>query len=168
MHFYKHCSPTGQIPIARNVLQLLATESRRVKPILADNTGLTISAQSRRPRERWSTISCVHDLHTSAPSNPTKTGAERNLTPRPSSTRSSILACKRIYESVVQVSHIGTRLKKWWNGFIFYRPTPHMQGNIHGRVMLVADVKEFSLTPGSRRRSGRWESRRLSSRIPKL
>jgi myosin I len=116
----------------------------------------TFSIRFRHLQERWSRILCVHNRHTFVRSNRTRTGVQQNMTPRRSSTRSSTLACKRISEFVVRVSHIAIRLRRWWSGFIFYLPTPHMQENTHGRVTLAADVRKSSLTLGSRRRSGKW------------
>jgi Myosin head (motor domain) len=118
------------------------------------------NVQFRYLQGRWSTISCVHNRHTSVRSNRTRIGAQQNMTRKRSSTRLSTLAYKRIFESVVRASHIEIRLKKWSSGSIFYLPIPHTRENTHGRVTLAPDAREYSLTPGSRRRSGRWVSQR--------
>ena len=125
-----------------------------------DNVGLMISPRVRLLQVLWSKISCVLVRHTSVRSNRTRIGVQRNSTRRRFSIRPNTLACKKISESVVQVSRIAIRLKKWWSGFIFYPLILRTQGNIHGRVTLAAGAKEFSLTLGSQRRSGKWVSQR--------
>jgi myosin-1 len=146
------------------------TAGDRIKASATHYTGnivLTISVGVRYLRELWSTILCVLDRLTSVLSSRTRIGVQQNLTQRRFFTRSSTLACKKISAYVVQVSRIATPLKKWWSGSIFYHPMRRTPGNIHGRVTLAADAREFSLTLELPRRNGRWVSRRLSSKTQK-
>ena len=116
----------------------------------------------------WSKISCAPSHHTFGRSSLPRTEAPRNTTPRPCCTRSNTLVCRRTSASDARVLRTGTRLKRWSSVSTSCLLRRRMRASISGRAMPSLAVSVYLPTLVLRARSGRWVSRRRSSRTPRL
>lgn len=78
---------------------------------------------------------------------------------------SSTSVCRRTSASIVQVSHTGTRSRRWSSDSTCCRRT---LASTPGKGTQSRAVRRFLPTPGLRRRSGRWVRRRPLSRTLRL